>query len=96
MNAGETRGEETPKSNGKNVYLENLPHGTPVDPQRLVQRIVERGTVVMELLPQRLLGLGLIEVGRRCTGVLPLRLRARNGDVWGGQVRTRSVPVVGG
>jgi hypothetical protein len=36
-------------------------------------------------LPQRLLGLGLIEVGRRCAGVLPLLLRARHGDVWGGQ-----------
>jgi hypothetical protein len=25
----------------KNVYLENPPHGTPVDPQCLVQRVVE-------------------------------------------------------
>jgi hypothetical protein len=56
-----------------------------MDPQRLIQRVVERGAVVAELLPQRLLGLGLIEVGRRCAGVLPLLLRARHGDVWGGQ-----------
>jgi hypothetical protein len=67
------------------MYLENPPRRAPVDPQRLVQRIVERGTMVMELLPQRLLGLGLIEVGRQCTGVLPLLLRARDGDAWGGQ-----------
>jgi hypothetical protein len=33
-----------------------------VDPQRLVQRVVEQGAMVAELLPQHLLGLGLIEL----------------------------------
>jgi hypothetical protein len=41
------------------MHLENLPQGTPVDPQRLVQRVVEQGVVVSKFLPQRLLGLGL-------------------------------------
>jgi hypothetical protein len=48
-----------------------------VDPQRLIQRVVERGAMVTELLPQRLLGLGLVEVGRRRADVVPLLLRAR-------------------
>jgi hypothetical protein len=39
-----------------------------MDPQRLVQRVVDRGIVVSKLLPQRLLGLGLVEVGWRRTG----------------------------
>jgi hypothetical protein len=34
-----------------------------MDPRLLVQRLVERGTVVVKLLPQLLLGLGLDEVG---------------------------------
>jgi hypothetical protein len=42
-----------------------------MDPQCLVQRVVERGPVVSKLLPQGLLGLGLIEVGWRRTGGLP-------------------------
>jgi hypothetical protein len=33
-------------------------------------------------LPQRLLGLGLVEVGRRCAGALPLRVH--NGAIRGG------------
>jgi hypothetical protein len=36
-----------------------------VDPQRLVQCDVERGAVVSKLITQRLLGLSLIEMGRR-------------------------------
>jgi hypothetical protein len=47
---------------------------TCVDPQRLVQRVVERDAVVAEFLPQRLLGSGLAEVGRRCAHALPLLL----------------------
>jgi hypothetical protein len=54
-----------------------------VDPRRLVRRVVERGAVVVELFPQRLLSLGLIEVGRRRAGVLPLLLRARSGAIGG-------------
>jgi hypothetical protein len=52
----------------KNTYLKNPPRGTPVDPQCLVQRVVDRGTVVLKLLPQRLLALGLVEVGRQRAG----------------------------
>jgi hypothetical protein len=42
-----------------------------VDPQRLVQRPVERGIAVTELLLEPLLRLGLDEVGRRGVGMLP-------------------------
>jgi hypothetical protein len=51
-----------------------------VDPQRLIQRPVERGTVVAKLLPEPLLRLSLDEVGRRGVGVLPLQLQARRGS----------------
>jgi hypothetical protein len=56
-----------------------------MDPQRLVQRVVERGVVVSKFLPQHLLGLGLVKVGRRHTGVTPLLLRAHDDGIWGGQ-----------
>jgi hypothetical protein len=59
-----------------------------MDPQGLVQRIVERGAVVPKLLPQHLLGLGLVEVGRRRAGMLSLLLLARHGNAWGGQAGT--------
>jgi hypothetical protein len=49
----------------KNTHLDNPPQGTPMDPQRLVQRVVDRGSVVTKLLPQSLFVLGFIEVGRR-------------------------------
>jgi hypothetical protein len=77
----ETRGEETPRLDRKNVYLKDTTHRTPVDPQRLVQCVVERNATVTELLSQCLLGLGLVEVGLRRTGVLPLLLRMRRGAV---------------
>jgi hypothetical protein len=35
----------------------------PVEPQRLGQGIVDGGAVITELLPQRLLSLGLVEKG---------------------------------
>jgi hypothetical protein len=54
-----------------------------VDPQRLIQRIVERGAVVLKFLPQRLLGLSLVEVGRRRAGVPPLLSWARDDGVRG-------------
>jgi hypothetical protein len=41
-----------------------------MDPQRLVQRLIERGVVVAELLPKPLLRLSIDVVGRR--GVEPL------------------------
>jgi hypothetical protein len=50
-----------------------------VDPQRLVQRLVERGAMITELLPEPLLRLGLDEVGRRGVSMLPLLLQARRG-----------------
>jgi hypothetical protein len=65
--------------------LENSPRGTRIDSQCLVQRVVERDAVVSKFLPQCLLGLGLVEVGRRGTGVPSPLLRARNGDIRGGQ-----------
>jgi hypothetical protein len=51
-----------------------------MDPQRLVQRPVERGAVVTELLPEPLLRLGLDEVGRWGVGMLPLLLQAPCGS----------------
>jgi hypothetical protein len=56
-----------------------------VNPQRLVQRVVERETVIAEFFPQRLLGLRPIKVGRRRAGVPLLLLRACNDDIWGRQ-----------
>jgi hypothetical protein len=52
-----------------------------MDRQRFVQRLVERGAVVAELLPQCLLGLSTGEVSRRRVGALPLLLRTRRGAV---------------
>jgi hypothetical protein len=72
----ERRNHETQR---KTTNLEDAPCGTAVNPQRLVQRPVERSTVATELLPQLLLGLGLDEVGRRCAGMLPPLLRVRCG-----------------
>jgi hypothetical protein len=56
----------TTKSKKKTTapYLENAPRRAAVDPQRLVQRSVERGAVIAELLPQLLLLLGVGEGGR--------------------------------
>jgi hypothetical protein len=45
-------------------YLEDSPCGAAVNPQRLVQRTVERGTVAAELPPQLLLLLGVGECRR--------------------------------
>jgi hypothetical protein len=45
-------------------YLEDMPRGAAVDPQRLVQRTVERGAVAAELSPQLLLCLGVGQRGR--------------------------------
>jgi hypothetical protein len=48
-----------------------------MDPQRLVQRSIERGAVITELLPQLLLRLSLGEMGGgRRVDALPLPLRA--------------------
>jgi hypothetical protein len=52
-----------------------------MDPQRFIQRPVELGIMVAELLPQRLLSLGTGEVSRRRVGALPLLLRARHDAV---------------
>jgi hypothetical protein len=66
------------------MYLENPPRGTRMNSQCLVLRIVERGTVVSKFLSQRLLGMGLVKVGRWCTGMPPLLLWACNNGVWSG------------
>jgi hypothetical protein len=55
-----------------------------MNPQCLIQRVVERGTVVSKFLPQRLIGLGLVKVGRRRAGMPSLLLWARNNGVWSG------------
>jgi hypothetical protein len=55
-----------------------------VNPQRLIQRIVERVAVVSEFLLRRLLSLGLDEMGRRRVGVNLLLLQVRNSDIYGG------------
>jgi hypothetical protein len=54
------------------MHLEDMPRRAAVDPQCLVQRLVERGTVATELLPQLLLLLGVSEVGGRVDSLLPL------------------------
>jgi hypothetical protein len=43
------------------MHLEDMPRGAAVDPQRLVQRSVERSTVAAQLLPQLLLLLSIDE-----------------------------------
>jgi hypothetical protein len=65
----------------KNTYLKEPDRGTPVDPQRLIKGIVDRDVVVPKFLSQCLLGLGLIEVGRRRAGLAQPLLQVRNGDV---------------
>jgi hypothetical protein len=60
--------------------------------------MVERGVVVSKLLPQRLLGLDLVEVGRRHAGGLPLLLQ--RATVASGEERTTrddeaSAPCIG-
>jgi hypothetical protein len=59
-----------------------------MDPQRLGQCVVNRGVVVPKLLPQRLLGLGLVEMGCRRAGALQLLLRVRDGNVRSGRSST--------
>jgi hypothetical protein len=48
-----------------------------MDSQRLVQRSVERGAVIAELLPQLLLRMSIGKVGRWRVDALPPPLRAR-------------------
>jgi hypothetical protein len=51
-----------------------------MDPQRLVQRPIERGAVVAELLPKPLLRLSIDLVGRRGVGPLLPLLQVRCGS----------------
>jgi hypothetical protein len=53
-------------------YREDTPRGAAVDPQRLVQRTVKRGTVAAELSPELLLPLGVGEHRRVANGPLHL------------------------
>jgi hypothetical protein len=64
----------------KDTYLEEPGRRAPVDAQRLSQGIVDRGVVVAKFLPQRLLGLGLVDRGVRCPGAMQQLLRLRDGD----------------
>jgi hypothetical protein len=63
-----------------------------VDPQRLVQRSVERGAVITELLAEPLLRLGLDKVGRWRAGVSLLRMRHRPSERRRGPVAVRWAP----
>jgi hypothetical protein len=55
------------------TYVKDTPRRAAVDSQRLVQRLVERGAVIAELLPQLLLCLSVGKVGRRrIDALLPL------------------------
>jgi hypothetical protein len=55
-----------------------------MDPQRHVQRSVERGVVIAELLPQLVLLLGVVEEGGRLVNTLLAR-------GWGAGARRRSL-----
>jgi hypothetical protein len=70
----------------ESTYLEDLPRRTGVNPQGLVQHVVERGPVVSKLLPQGLLGMGLVEVDWWRADGLPLSLQAHHSGIWGGEV----------
>jgi hypothetical protein len=52
-----------------------------MEPQCLGQGVVDGGAVIAELLPQRLLDLGLIEKGVRHTGATQTLLRLRDDDI---------------
>jgi hypothetical protein len=69
-----------------------------VDPQRLVQRPVERSTVITKLLPQPLLCLSLDEVGRRRASALLLLLRTCRGATrsWESDARRRGPDAISG
>jgi hypothetical protein len=56
-------------------------HAGPAWIRRASFNVLLRGPVVSKLLPQRLLGLDLVEVGRRHIGRLPLSLQARHGSI---------------
>jgi hypothetical protein len=82
----------------KNTHLEDPPRRTLVNPHCLVQRVVERGVVVSDFLPQRLLGLGLVKVGRWRTGMpllLPGRATATSGACRPAHDDEASAPCVG-
>jgi hypothetical protein len=66
------------KKKATTPYLENAPRQAAVDSQRLVQRSVERGAMIAELLPQLLLLLGVGEGGRLVDMLLA---QARRGGV---------------
>jgi hypothetical protein len=73
----------------ESTYIEDLPRRTSVDPQGIIQSVVEQGPVFSKFLPQDLLGLGLIEVGWRRAGGLPLLLQSHHGGIWGGKAGAR-------
>jgi hypothetical protein len=54
-----------------------MPRGAAVDPQRLVQRSVERSVVAAQLLPQLLVLLSIDEEGRWRVDALPPLPRVR-------------------
>jgi hypothetical protein len=62
-----------------------------VDPQHLIQRLIEQSAVITELLPQPMLLLSLDEVGRRRADALPLLLWTCRGATqsWESSARRR-------
>jgi hypothetical protein len=62
------RDEKQASNQAKNTYLKKPERRAPVEPQRLSQGVIEGGAVIMEFLPQRLLGLGLVEKGTQHPG----------------------------
>jgi hypothetical protein len=94
--------EKESRNPRKPANLEGAPSRTAVDPQRFVQRPVERGAVVAKLLPEPLLRLSLDEMGQRGVSVLPLLLQTRSGSSaqrrgpgavrWAPQRRTNVTP----
>jgi hypothetical protein len=81
--------EKSCRNRQATTYLKDAPRRATMDSQRLVQRPVERGAVIAELLPQLLLRLSLGEMGRRRIDALPPPLRARCGTTRGREAGAR-------
>jgi hypothetical protein len=77
-------------------YLEDVPRRPAVDPQCLIQRSVERGAMIAQLLPQLLLLLSVDEEGGwRVDALLPLpRVRCWAARASGGGVGRRGLDTV--
>jgi hypothetical protein len=88
-NTKTTRSKKKKRQSGRTTqtHLEDMPRGAAVDPQRLVQRSVERSAVAAQLLPQLLLLLSIDEEGGWRVDALLLLPRVR---CWTARARGRS------